>query len=523
VQEIVKNNALVSGSESRYKGRIRRTWLMGTDARTIEAIYRLHHEQKYSAREISRQLHVARKTVRKYLAQPLASPRPRPPRAGKLDPFKAVIRELLEQCPRVSSAVIAQRIRPLGYTGGRSILETFVATVRHARSSPRGYVRIESDPGERFEIDWGHFGSLDYQGDKRRLYAFCCIECHSRRLYVEFTHSQGFETFLRCHLHAFQEMGGCARECVYDNLAAAVAEHDGRLVRFNPRFLAFARELGFYPRACNRAAGWEKGKVEKAGVGYLRHNFWPLRTFTGLADVNSQVRQWLIEVANQRLHRETRQTPEHRFQPQALRPLPPLLPDYRDAALALVHKDIRVRFDGNSYCVPARYIGLRLTVKADSQAVTFYHLNQEVAGYPRSWRRGQTFGAERFEKELLDYRPGAQASAAQRRLVLLLGEAGEAYLRALAQTDRSLTRQTQELLALIRQYGPESVRDALLQAHHHGAFGADYIANLLHQQHSLREIQPPLLLRDPRLNQLVTDPLSLLEYDSLIPTPRSSS
>ena len=70
----------------------------------------------------------------------------------------------------------------------------------------------------------------------------------------------------------------------------AVAEHDGRLVRFQPRFLAFAREYGFYPHACNLGAGWEKGKVEKGGIAYLRSNFWPLRTFTDITDVNRQVR-----------------------------------------------------------------------------------------------------------------------------------------------------------------------------------------------------------------------------------------
>ena len=53
------------------------------------------------------------------------------------------------------------------------------------------------------------------------------------------------------------------------------------LVRFLPRFLAFAREYGFYPRACNPAAGWEKGKVERA-IGYARQSFWPLREFTDL-------------------------------------------------------------------------------------------------------------------------------------------------------------------------------------------------------------------------------------------------
>ena len=86
-------------------------------------------------------------------------------------------------------------------------------------------------------------------------------------LYVEFTHSQSFETFVRCHLHAFEALHGVARECWYDNLLTVVAEHVGTLVRFNPRFLAFARECGFFPRACNPAAGWEKGKVERGASG----------------------------------------------------------------------------------------------------------------------------------------------------------------------------------------------------------------------------------------------------------------
>ena len=68
----------------------------------------------------------------------------------------------------------------------------------------------------------------------------------------------------------------------YDNLLTVVAEHVGTLVRFNPRFLAFARECNFYPRACNPAAGWEKGKVERGGVGYVRQNFWPLPVYRSL-------------------------------------------------------------------------------------------------------------------------------------------------------------------------------------------------------------------------------------------------
>jgi transposase len=487
---------------------------MLTDSQ-INEIHRLHWNQKWSLRQIARRLNLNRRTVAKYLIQP-AQTRPRPQRASKLEPFHAAIEELLEQDSHASAIVILQRLRGRGFDGGITILKDYLHKVRTESAARRAYVRVESEPGDRFEIDWGHFGVLDYSGDKRKLYAFSLVECHSRMMYVEFTHSQCFETFLRCHVHAFQALGGIARHLVYDNLATAVAEHEGNLVRFHPRFLAFAREFGFLPRACHVAAPWEKGKVERAGIGYLRQNFWPLRTFTDLADVNRQVRQWLEEVANQRLHRETRERPDQRFQVESLLPVPALLPDYRDTADPLVRKDLRLEFDGNRYCVPARYIGRRLAVKADSQSLTIYHQDREVATYARCWRRGQTVGAERFEKELLDQRPAAHLSRTQQRLVAQLGARAAEYLRNLAQSDRSLPRQIAELNELVREYGPEAVALAIDKAAAARAFGSDYIANILRQQSTPRSVEPPVRLKDPRLNELATDQLSLLEYDAFL-------
>jgi hypothetical protein len=142
-----------------------------------------------------------------------------------------------------------------------------------------------------------------------------------------------------------------------------------------------------------------------------------LREFTDLHDVNRQARQWLAEVANQRLHHETRQRPIDRFRPDALRPLPVIPYDYRDTVEAMVHKDLRLQFDGNRYCVPHRFVGRRLTVKADSSSVAIYHRYQEIVSYARSWRRGQTFGAERFERELAEQRPAARRWQAQQRFL----------------------------------------------------------------------------------------------------------
>jgi transposase len=487
----------------------------------ISELHRLHWIEKWSLRKIARHMRIGRRTIAKYLDAPAPKPAHRE-RSHKIDSWKGAIAELLEKDPDARAPVIAQRLQPLGFDGGTTIIKDYLRVLRKNSVTRRAYVRVEPAPGERCDVDWGHFGALIYNGATRKLYGFCLVEAHSRKMYLEFTHSQSFETFTRCHIHAFQFFSGVSREIWFDNLATAVAEHDGDLVRFNPRFLAFARECGFVPRACHVRAPWEKGKVERA-IGYVRQNFWPLRSFTDLGDVNTQARQWLKEVANQRPHRETRQKPDERFQPESLRPLPTMIPDYRDTAEALVYKDIRLSFDGNRYCVPPRYVGSHLTVKADTSSVTIYDQHHEVATYSRSWQRGQVLGAERFEKELHAQMAAAERSAAQQRIVALLGPAAHEYLERLADTDRSLSRQVRELFALVREYGPEAVTAALAKAHAARAFGADYIANILRQQQQRRDVQPPLRLRDPALNELATDPLSLAEYDAFILRSRKES
>ena len=245
--------------------------------------------------------------------------------------------------------------------------------------------------------------------------------------------------------------------------------------------------------------------------------------------MNRQVRQWLDEVANVRLHRETRQRPCDRFRPDTLRPLPALAPDYRHTAEVFVYKDLRWHFDANRYYAPPRFIGQHLIAKADASSVTLYdRQGTEIVRYARCWRRGQTLGRGRFQKELLEQRPAALRSQVQQRLFALLEgllpqTSVEAFLRGLPDSDRSLLRQLQELLVLFRAYRPAQVAEALQKALAARAFGADYVANLLHQMESPREPQPPLQLRDPELNQLTTDPLSLLDYDAFILKDRKES
>jgi transposase len=181
----------------------------------INELHRLYWSERWPIRKIERHLRISWRTIRKYLDAPAQRPSKRP-RTSKLDPFKSTIAEWLEKDATVTGTVIEQRLRPLGYIGGPTILRDYLQTVRPQSKPARAFIRMEPGPGERFEVDWAHFGSLDYSGDKRKLYAFALVEAHSRMLDLEFTHSQSFETFVRCHLHAFAALAGVAREIAYD-------------------------------------------------------------------------------------------------------------------------------------------------------------------------------------------------------------------------------------------------------------------------------------------------------------------
>jgi transposase len=231
-------------------------------AAAIQAeILRLVFAEHWSLSRIARHLGVHRASVRKVVRRrsvALARAHPRP-RSTLVTPFGGRIQALLAQDPERSAVNILQALRVEGYRGGITTLRAAVARLR-ATPAREAFVSLTFAPAERVQIDWGEFG--DVFGIGRAVHAFLLVLCYSRLLTVEFTFSQTLEAFLRCHEHAFAFLGGCAREVQYDNLATVVAERRGRLVRWNPRFLAYAGHYGFRPVACTPARGNEKGRVE---------------------------------------------------------------------------------------------------------------------------------------------------------------------------------------------------------------------------------------------------------------------
>ncbi len=244
-------------------------------------IHRLKNEG-VSIRKIAKQLGVGRNTVIRYLDDPDRRGQPRQ-RKSKLDPFKPLIKECLEVDPDVNAMVILRKIMAEGYNGEITILRAYLREIRGKRINKEAFIRYESPPGHQFQVDWAHFDPIEYKETKRKLYALVVIESYSRKLYVEFTHSQKQEVLHGCLINAFRYFNGTPKTLLVDNMVTAVTCREGSLVRFNDRFLDFLRPRCIIPEACNKAAPYEKGKVENA-IKYLRRNFMPLRTFANLTE-----------------------------------------------------------------------------------------------------------------------------------------------------------------------------------------------------------------------------------------------
>ena len=250
------------------------------DMQTIFEMHRLK-QAGFSKTEISKRMNLDRKTVRKYLHDPLkkAVKRVRPP--SKLAPFYDYIKELYTDNPGIKATVIEQRIRVKGYTGEITIIRLYLQHLKREKIAHEPFIRFESKPCEQMQVDWGHFGTLDYNGCKRKLYALCVIESHSRMLYVTFTHSQKQDVMHQGLYNAFVFFGGCPKELVVDNMMTAVTERVGKIIRFNDAFLSFLLPFNIKPYACNVRAPHEKGKIE-SGIKYLRNNFFPARLVNGV-------------------------------------------------------------------------------------------------------------------------------------------------------------------------------------------------------------------------------------------------
>ena len=319
------------------------------------------HRQGLSITAIARRTGRDPKTVRKYVERGIEAPVYGPRSVGrpsKLGPFMGFLRERVAAFPDLSAARLTREIRELGYAGAYTAVKRFLTTIR-PENGPKPYeLRFETPPGVQAQVDFARF-VVDFDDDpgiSRVVWLFSLVLGHSRFLFARYVLHQDLQTLLRCHIQAFEAIGGVPIEILYDRMKTAVTgEDDQGHIAYNRSLLALARHYRFQPRACRPYRAKTKGKVERP-FSYIRQDFFLGRSFRNLDDLNAQLIDWLDSVANVRVHGTTQRVVAEAF--AAEQPELQSLPQHRfDAVLKLerrVSHDGFVAIGGNYYSVPDR-------------------------------------------------------------------------------------------------------------------------------------------------------------------------
>ena len=343
-----------------------------------------------SQREIARRLGVNRRTVARLVRSEEPPRYRRAPAASKLDPFEPLLRRLLEEWPLIKAPRAAELLRDeYGYDGSVDLVKRRLRELRPPRARPAQ--RTGYRPGQVLQLDWAEMGTRPtIAGRERRVYALIASLPYSGAQTAFFSFEMTVEAFLEAHVRAFEWLGGVPRECVYDNLRAAVARREGEQVVWSPRFLHLRGHYGFHATACTPATPREKGSVE-AAVRYLKSGFWPARRFADLGELDERYADWRDRICNRRLHATGRFPVDERLAEEraALRALPPLRFDWSGHRSTRVPLDGYLRHGGCFYRAPERLVHERVELRFDRDQVWICHRGDEVARYQRSYEQGR--------------------------------------------------------------------------------------------------------------------------------------
>lgn len=349
------------------------------------------HKQGVPIAAIARQMSMDRKTVRKYIEQGLQAPTygPRQPRPCKLDGFRDYLGERIAAYPGLSAARLCREIGELGYSGGLTQIKDFVRSIRPR--TPSGFEhRFETAPGQQAQVDFAEF-KVEFETDPgwiRKVWLFSMVLGHSRFLWGRFVPHQDLMAVLRSHVQAFTALGGVPREILYDQMRTAVLrdvreEGGNRHIVYNASLVGLAHHYGFSPRACAAYRAKTKGKVERP-FRYIRQDFFLGRRFRDLADMNSQLAEWLVGVANRRRHGTTLRLIDQAFAAERSE-LQPLPAGPHRAALKLerrLSRDGVVSIAGNYYSVPDGTRSRAVDVHALLDEIHIYENGKLIAVHP---------------------------------------------------------------------------------------------------------------------------------------------
>jgi len=355
-------------------------------------VRRLRFVRGLSIREIRRRTGLHRDTIRRALSSDEPPVYRRAPAGSKLDPFKDEIHRLLKRDPRLPGQRIRELIGPLGFAGGKTIVDDYLREVRPLfLPPPRTFQRTVYRPGEicqfdlwepREEIPVGH-------GQTRRGWVVVACLGYSRAGAGALIFTKQAPDLLAGIARCLWSLGALPQTLVWDRQAGLHAR-DGRPTE---EFASFCGQLKVDWYFCEPADPQAKGVVERM-QDFVERSFEPGRAFANELDFQLQLDDWFERRANPRHHKTLRCRPADRLleEREAMAPLPERPPDTDRRWVLRVPPDPHLRFDTCDYSLDPRLVGRRVEARVTDRQVLAVALDtgELACRHPRSFARHRT-------------------------------------------------------------------------------------------------------------------------------------
>ena len=461
------------------------------DEQTTAEILRLHFAEGFKIGTIAKQLAIHHSVVRRVIEK---RPRKTAERGRELDGFLPFIEEQLGKYPGIAARRLFEMVEHRGYRGGPDHFRHLISQLRPS-PAPEAFLRLSKLPAEEGQVDWGHFGSMEIGGAKRRIVAFVMVLSYSRAIFLRFFHDEKMASFLRGHQEAFDFFGGVPRKLLYDNLKSAVVTRVGATIQFNEQLLQFSGQCLFQPRAAGVRKGNEKGRVERA-IRFVRTSFWPAREFKDLLDLNKQAMEW---IQGRSLRRQWPQDKARTVGDALIEEQKRLLP-VPDIAPVEVIVDVKsaktpyVRFDRNDYSVPCKYVQRQLIVRATDREVRILDGSDVIGHHRRSYGAGESIEDPDHIAELKRRKAKAREGAAQHSIVARVPVCRELFLQ-LADHRLSIGAAVKHLSRLIALYDRAEIDQAVREAIACGSPHPNSVQHILERRSKEKDDRPILPVR----------------------------
>ena len=410
-----------------------------------------------------------------------------------------------------------EAIRAMGFTGSKNLVYGFCSNWRQEQANaPRnaGFVPLSFELGEAFQFDW----SCEYvviAGLRRRLEVAHTKLAASRAFVLVAYFTQSHEMLFDAHAKAFAVFGGVPKRGIYDNMRTAVDRvGKGKERSVNARFESMTGHYLFEAEFCNRAAGWEKGRVEK-NVQDRRRHIWreaAEKRWASLAELNAWLLQACQDSWSELSHPDWPElTLADVMQDERARlmTLPKAFDGYveqpaRVTSTALIH------FQRNRYSVPCEWVNTVVSLRAYPAILRVVGSHGEVVDLIRSFERDQTFYDWRHYISLIERKPGALRNGAPFKTMPEPLQELQRQLLKNAGGDRVMA----QVLSAIPLHGLDSVLQAIQMALEGGRASAEHVLNTLvrlkdaARPTKVLQVDTPLTLRTP-------PQANVTRYDSL--------